>query len=257
MAKKNNQPYNAWVLFSIATLLLTAGWLMKSFPVLIFLGFAPLFAITDQAKDHKSPWNRFELILLSLSVSLFAAQLFRTQLLVFVLAQSILFTLTFVGYSFAYQSLGSRLGKFTIIFFWLGAEYILLKLPWSEQTLFLADALHLQASWLKWTYHVGYLGASFWILLVNLLFYLTFFQKKEFNGYYFAAGITVIIVPILFSYQTETTGINHAEMIALYTQGTTGSGKYLKQGELIARTAAWISVLIILLSFVKNQTRKK
>lgn len=257
MAKKNNLPYNPWVLFAIATLLLTAGWLMKSFPVLIFLGFAPLFAISDQAKDHKSPWNRFELILLSLSVSLFAAQLFNTQLLVLVLAQSILFTLTFVGYSFAYQSLGSRLGKFTIIFFWLGAEYILLKLPWSEQTIFLADALQLQASWLKWTYHVGYLGVSLWILLVNQLFYLTFFQKKQFNGYYFAAGITVIIVPILYSYQTETTGINHVEMIALYTQGVSGSEKYLKQGELIARTAAWISVLIILLSFVKNQTRKK
>ncbi|MEQ1586106.1 MAG: hypothetical protein ABL895_09525 [Cyclobacteriaceae bacterium] len=257
MAKRNNLPYNPWALFTIGTLLLSAGWLMKSFPVLIFLGIAPLFAITDQAKDHKSPWNRFELILLSLSVSLFAALLFNTKLLVFVLAQSILFTLTFVGYSFAYQSLGSRLGKFTIIFFWLGAEYILLKLPWSEQTLFLADALQLQASWMKWTYHVGYLGASFWILVVNLIFYLTFFQKKEFNGYYFTAGIALIIVPILFSYQTETAGINHAEMITLYTQGFSGSEKYLKQGELIARTAAWISVLIILLSFVKNQTRKK
>jgi apolipoprotein N-acyltransferase len=257
MAKKNNLFHSPWVLFTIATLLLSAGWLMKTFPVFIFVGFAPLFAITDQAKDHKSPWNRFELILMSLTISLFAAQLFDTQLLVFVLAQAILFTLTFVGYSFAYQSLGNRLGKFTIIFFWLAAEYILLKLPWSEQTLFLADALQLQASWLKWTYHVGYLGASLWILVINLIFYLSFFQKKEFNGYYFAAGVTLVILPIFFSYQTEATGINRSEMIVLYTQGSSESEKYFKQGELIARTAAWISVLIILLSLVKNQTRKK
>jgi len=122
MAKKNSQLFNSWVLFTVATLLLSAGWLMKSLPLFIFVGFAPLFAITDQAKDHKSPWNRFELILLSLTVSLFAATLFDTQMLVFILIQAILFTLTFVGYSFAYQSLGSRLGKFTIIFFWLGVE---------------------------------------------------------------------------------------------------------------------------------------
>lgn len=257
MAKKNSQLFNSWVLFTVATLLLSAGWLMKSLPLFIFVGFAPLFAITDQAKDHKSPWNRFELILLSLTVSFFAATLFDTQRLVFVLIQAIVFTLTFVGYSFAYQSLGSRLGKFTIIFFWLGVEYILLKLPWSEQTLFLADAIQLRASWLTWTDHVGYLGGSLWILVVNLIFYLSFFQKKEFNGYYFAAGITLIIVPILFSYQTNTTGISRSEMISLYTLGSSESEKYMNQGELIARTAAWISVLIILLSFVKNQTRKK
>jgi len=258
MAKKSNLLQNPWVLFAIATLLLSAGWLMKTFPILIFVGFAPLFAITDQAKDHKSPWNRFELILLSLSVSLFAAQLFNTQQLVFVLAQAILFTLTFVGYSFAYQSLGSRIGKFTIIFFWLGTEYILLKLPWSAQTLFLADALQLQSPWLTWSYHVGYLGASLWVLVVNLMFYLAFFQKKEFNGYYMAAGIALVVVPILFSYQSATLAISRNDMIALYTnRASEVSETYVKQGELIARTATWISVLILLLSLVKNQTRKK
>jgi apolipoprotein N-acyltransferase len=258
MAKKNNLIQNPWVLFTIATLLLSAGWLMKSFPILIFVGFAPLFAISDQAKDHTSLWNRFELILLSLTLCLFSARLFDTQWLVVVLAQAIVFTLSFVGYSFAYQSLGNKLGKFTVIFFWLGTEYLLLKLPWSENTLFLADALLLQSTWLTWTYHLGYLGASLWILVVNLIFYLSFFHKKEFNGYYLAFGIALTILPILFSYQSESLGISRNEMITLYTQGTSDvTTNYAKQGELIARTAAWISVLIILLSLVKNKTRKK
>jgi type III secretory pathway component EscV len=74
MAKKNNNLFhNVWVLFAAATLLLSAGWLMKSFPILIFVAIAPLFAIADLAKDKDSPWNHLELILLSLSVSFFSA----------------------------------------------------------------------------------------------------------------------------------------------------------------------------------------
>ncbi len=258
MAKKSSDLiYNPWSLFALAAVLLSAGWLMKPFPVLIFAGFAPLFAITDQAKNHSSPWNRFELILLALALAFFAAQLFETTLLVFVLAQAIVFTLTFVGYSFAYQSLGSRLGKFTVIFFWLALEYMFLKLPWIDKTIFLADALLLQPKWLNWTFQSGYLGASLWILCVNLVFYLSFFYKKVFNAYLFILAILMIAAPILISYQVEHEGISRAQMILSYSQGTLSSTSYDKQGELIARSAVWISVLILLLSFVKNKTSKK
>ncbi len=259
MAKKNSDLFHhAWILFALAAVLLSAGWLMKPFPILIFVGFAPLFAITDQAKNHISPWNRFELILLALALSFFAAVFYNSSSLVFVFAQAITFTLAFVGYSFAYQSLGSRLGKFTIIFFWLALEYIFLKLPWTDQTIFLADVLKLQPNWLNWTYHFGYLGASLWILCVNLIFYKSFFYKKTFNGYLFFLAILMIATPIVISYQIETDGISREQMIALYSQKTIESTDlYSKRGELVARTTAWISVLIILLSIVKNQTRKK
>jgi len=261
MAKKNSHLiHNPWSLFGLAAILLSAGWLMKPFPVLIFVGFAPLFAISDQAKDHSSPWNRFEVILLALAISFFTAQLYEVTLLVFVLAQAIVGTLTFVSYSFAYQSLGSRLGKFTIIFYWLAAEYLFLKLPWSAQTIFLADAVQLQPRWLTWTSHTGYLGASLWILCANLIFYRAFFYKKTFNLYFFITGIAMIAIPVLISYQLETTGINREQMILAYTHTqplNEINDSYARQGELIARTAAWVSVLIILLSIVKNKTRKK
>ncbi len=259
MAKKNRDPFNhAWTLFGLAAVLLSAGWLMKPFPILIFVGFAPLFAITDQAKNHVSPWNRFELILLALAVSFFAAVFYDSSFLVFVLVQAIVFTLAFVGYSFAYQSLGSRLGKFTIIFFWLALEYIFLKLPWVDQTIFLADAVRLQHNWLNWTHQFGYLGATLWILCVNLIFYMSFFNKRSFNVYLFILAIFMVAAPILISHQIDLNGISRDQMISLYSQDTMESpDQYFKRGELVARTAAWISVLIILLSIVKKQTRKK
>jgi hypothetical protein len=260
MAKKNNNLFhNVWVLFAAATLLLSAGGLMKSFPILIFVAIAPLFAIADLAKDKDSPWNHLELILLSLSVSFFSASFFDTTLLIVILAQAILLTLAFAGYTFSYQSLGSRLGKFTIIFFWLGLEYLLLKLPWRNDFYFLADALELQSSWWKWNVTLGYLSISIWVLIVNLIFYLAFLKSSSINWFLVGLAISLVAGPIMYSiYFLDGSGINRDQMITLYSNSTNAiSEAYINRGELITRTAAWVSVLIILLALVKNKIKKK
>jgi hypothetical protein len=248
-----------WILFAIATLLLSAGWLMKSFPVLIFIGIAPLFAISDLAKDKDSPWNHLELILLSFAISLFCATIFDTARLILALAQAILLTLAFAGYTFSYQSLGTRLGKSTILFFWLGLEYLMLKLPWRNDFFFLADALELQASSWKWNTHFGYLGVSLWILIVNLIFYLGFFKSSSINWFLVAFAIMLVAGPIVYSfYYLDAPGINRDQMIALYRNGSEViSENYKNRGELITRTATWVSILILLLAVVKNKIKKK
>lgn len=260
MAKKNNSKSTSlppWMLFAISAALLTAAWLMKSFPILIFAGYAPLFAIADQSKEQDSPWSKFELILLALGISFFAATIFNSSLLIVVLAQAIVFTLCFVGYNFCYQNLGPRLGKFAIIFFWLAIEYLLLKLPWRDKTIFLTDALLLHPSWTLWNSHTGYLAASLWILLINLFIYLTFFHDQAINWYYLTVAILLTAGPIAYSYTLSSQGVNREQMIALYS----GAGSelpipYQKQGELIPRTATWISLVILLLAFVKSKTTK-
>lgn len=260
MAKKNNTTFiNVWILFAAATLLLSAGWLMKSFPVLIFIGIAPLFAISDAAKDKETPWNHLELILLSLSISLFCASIFDATQLILVLAQAILLTLAFAGYTFSYQSLGSKLGKFTILFFWLGLEYLMLKLPWRNDFYFLADSLELQPSWWKWNAEIGYLGISNWVLVVNLIFYLAFLKSKSINWLLIVLGVLLVTGPIIYSiFYLDEAGLNREHMMALYSNGTeVVSENYKNRGELITRTAAWVSVLIILLAVVKNKIKKK
>ncbi len=260
MVKKNDRIFqNVWFLFATATLLLSAGWLMMSFPILIFIGMAPLFAISDLAKDKTSPWNHLEVILLSFAVSRFCAHLFNTSQLIFIMAQAILLTLTFAGYSFAYHSLGNRLGKFTIIFLWLGLEYLMLKLPWKNDFLFLADALKLKSDWWKWNNEIGYLSISLWILVVNLFFYMALFRSASINWFLVALAILLVVVPIIYSiYYLDTPGINREQMIALYNGNEgTFSKNYKDRGELITRSSAWVSVLIVLLAVVKNKVKKK
>lgn len=242
----------------ISITLMSAGWLMKPFPILMFVGLAPLFAIADQAKDHASPWNRFELILLALVVALLAAHVFNFSFIIFVFVQAIALTLAFVGYAFAYQNLGSRLGKFTIVFFWLGLEYAFLKLPWRNDFVFLSDVFLLHPTWCSWNVYTGYLGGTVWILVVNLLFYLSVFREGGFSVSIFIVALALIAAPIFYSYQADESATTRLDMLSVYSNTSPQvSEKYLKQSELSARTAAWISVLIILLAFVKNQTRKK
>ncbi|MCE2895073.1 MAG: hypothetical protein LW721_11575 [Flammeovirgaceae bacterium] len=256
MAKKKNNTWQPWLLFLISASLFAAGWLMKSFPIFIFFSFAPLFAIADQAKENDDFWVHTEFILLALFTAFFASSVFNSSHLTAAIVQAILFTIAFLGYSFAYSSLGSRLGKFTIIFFWLGLEYILLKLPWRNESIFLADAIVLKTNWLHWTTYTGYLGASLWILCTGLLLYLALF-KDSINFTWLGLTLALLIAPIALSYFLSEPGINRNDMISLYTQNSSIASRYSKQGELVPRTAAWISVAILLLAFVKTQTRKK
>jgi hypothetical protein len=256
MVKKRNNTWQPWLLFLISASLFAAGWLMKSFPIFIFFAFAPLFAVADQAKENDEFWVNTEFILLALFTAFFASSSFNSSHLVAAIVQAIAFTVAFLGYSFAYDSLGSRLGKFTIIFFWLGLEYILLKLPWRNESIFLADAIVLKTSWLHWTTYTGYLGASLWILCTSLLLYLALF-KGSINFTWLGLTLALLIAPIALSYFISEPGINRNDMISLYIQNSSVASRYSKQGELIPRTAAWISVAILLLAFVKTQTRKK
>ena len=250
---------NVWVLLAIATFLLSAGWLMKSFPVLIFVGIAPLFALSDIAKDKPSTWNHLEVILLAFALSLFFASTFTDTPMILILAHAIAWTLAFAGYLFAHHNLGSRLGKFTIIFFWLGLEYLALKLPWRNSAFYLADALSLQTNWWKWNSETGYLSISLWILVVNLIFYLALFKHSSTNWILVIIAFLLIAGPIMYSmYELKTPGINRADMIALYNgEEKSFSKNYHDRGELITRSSAWVSVLIVLLALVKNKIKKK
>lgn len=253
MAKKNN-PY---LLFAIGTCLLSAGWVMKSFPLLIFTGLAPLFAITDQVNPKKSFWTFFELILLALSVSLFAANLFSTQYLVPVLVQSIVFTCSFVAHSFVRQNLGPWLSKFFILTFWLGFEYVFLKLSWPNPTLFLADALLLKTEWLRWTQYTGYLGATAWILICNLMLYYALLKHEKINVPLLGVYFVLLIGPILYSYTLTADMMRREDMIALYDHKTAANPYYFNRGEYIPRTAVFISGLVLIFAVVRNKTQKK
>lgn len=72
-------------------------------------------------------------------------------------------------------------------------------------------------------------------------------------------GTILVAGPIMYAIlYLDTTGINRDWMIALYNgENDIINENYKNRGELITRSSAWVSVLIILLALVKNKTKKK
>ena len=257
LSAKSSYDLGPWLLFFIAATLLSIGWLMKSFPILIFVAFAPLFAIADKSHSEDKFWNYAELILIALVISLLAGHVFQVDYLISSMIQAIGYTLAFVGYGFVHQSLGSKAGKFTIIIFWMAIEYVFLKLQWPAHSLFLADAVQLKTEWLNWTFHTGYLGTSLWILIANLFFYLAILKEGKLNWIWLIVFSILLIGPIVFSYATELSAISRENMMNLYSNSSTQlETVYTKRGEFISRTAAWVSILIIIFALVKNKIQK-
>jgi apolipoprotein N-acyltransferase len=255
MPKKGN--YSPPLLLSLATILLCLGWLMPSFPLLIFLGLAPLFAFSDRSETNSPILERMEFVLLALGISWVAYAVVWEHSIVVALVAAIIFTLAFVAHVWVWQSFGIRTGKLTLILFWLSIEYIILKLT-PENGIFLADALRLQGNWMRWTIHTGYLGGSLWILLVNWCWYQAFLQDKSIHWSWLAAGILMLFGPAAYSVILTESPITRQDMISLYRNQTAhGDVTYLARGELVVRTAAWLSTLILLFAFVKSQTKKR
>ena len=255
MAKETN--HSPVLLFITAGLLSTGAWLMASFPIFIFFGLAPLFALTDRADNTSSVWEKMEWVLLSLTIYFLAAHAFDFSFIVSSMVYAILFTLPFIGYVWIRQTLGKRVVKITIVFLWLSIEYILLKINLAD-SIFLSDALRLQPNWMHWNVHTGYLGASCWILLTNLLVYQALLSGNPFQWHWIVSAVVFLGGPLTYSFYLNTSPVTHNDMVNLY------SGKsmikdvvYLARAEWVVRTATWLSTLILLFTLVKSQTTKR
>lgn len=240
-----------------ATLLLTGGWLMTSFPIFIFFALSPLFALTDRANTTTAVWEKMEWVLLAQTISFLAARSFDFSFTVSSMVYGILFTLPFIGHVWVRQVLGNRAGKITIVLLWLTLEYILLKVR-PDKSVFLADALRLQPDWMRWNIHTGYLGASFWILMTNWLVYLALLSEKPFQWYWILLTVVFLGGPVTYSYFLTGQSIGREAMMNLYSgKSIMEDVTYLARGEFVVRTAAWLSMLILLFTFVKSQTTKR
>jgi energy-converting hydrogenase Eha subunit C len=253
---ESDSKINVWWLFLAGTALLSAGWWMRPFPVFMFVGFAPFFAIVDHTIEGENFWENMEVILLGMAVSLISAFLFDLSSLVMALVVAIIFTLPFLGFAYVHENLGARTGKFIIIILWLGIEYTLVKVQWPSQAIFLADAFQFTGNWARWNNETGYLGVSAWILFANWIFYAAILRHGV-NWFLIFLGLAIVIGPIVYSLMLSGKPLQRVDMMALYSGGTVEDIAYAAKGELVARTCAWLSVLIVLFAVVKSSISKK
>ena len=156
----------------------------------------------------------------------------------------------------------NRLGLFTIIFFWLGYDYLVLELYPQCSIFFLANIFN-ELPLVRWSHYTGFMGITAWILIANLLLYYVFFKgnaifKGKIRWLSLVYALIIIFIPAMVGayFLRDTLAITWHEMIDLYARNIVQSDPvYTERGEWVGRTAAWVSILILTYSFVKQKVK--
>ena len=241
-------------LFIVAQILILLAFIWRDFPIFIFFAFAPVFALIDHPTGLKDSYLAF---LVAIGISLVLYYTMQQSRVISWVIYFILLAGIFASYIFIQRFTQYKLNKFTLIIFILGMEYLLLKFMINNNPVFLADLLGPKITWTRWNIFTGYTGATFWILLTNLLFYHALFKNEKIKWPFLIVGILMIVVPLVYSLTLTYTALTKGDIINFYSiHSEYDSVGYFQHGELISRTGAWVSVLIIIFTLVKGKTKK-
>lgn len=253
--------HNRWLLFFISLFTLTASYWLKTWPLMAFIGLIPCFAFTDSKDASKHLIEVSEFLLFAFGISLFIGYRFNLNYIFSIAGLAALYSIPFLLFILIRKGAGQLTGHFLIILFWLAGEYFMLKiliyLNWLPTTnpVFLADMLISRPDWFSWNTHSGYLSVSAWILVSNWLGYRMIAQSFHWSG--ILLFVVVLFGPVIFGLWYGSVSIGRSEMIELYSSVNVQGEGYTLHGEWVGRTAAWVSVLILIFSLIQHKTRKR
>jgi hypothetical protein len=243
-------------LFITAQTLLLIAFAWRDFPVFIFVAFAPMFALLDHPNALKESYLPFLVAIIAAALSYYFLRHSLHQSSIF--SWIIYFTLlasVFSSYIFIQEWSQGELNKFGLILFVLAMEYLILKLLTENNPVVLADLLKYKPPWVRWNTFTGYTGTTLWILIANLTFYEAFFKSKQINWALCIAACFIVLLPIMYSVSNSYESLSKADVLGFYSLGTQYSDRP-QYGELISRSGAWVSLLIIIFTVVKGMTKK-
>ena len=222
--------------------------------VFIFIAIAPLFALLDVKIDIKNVYGLVSGFFALAAITLLMREISPATGTVF---YAVIVMSMFVFYQFMQHQTQNRLNKLSLTILLIGIEYLLLKLSLGSWITFLADAVQERTAWTRWNIYTGYLGSTAWILLVNLLFYQALFKKEKISWFLVILALTAILLPILYSFDLTNNAVTKEQVMRFYRGDDNGlTNPYTSYGELISRTGAWLSILIIIFTFVRAKTKK-
>lgn len=170
------------------------------------------------------------------------------------LFQLIILPVCFLLHAFANQLLHKKLGKYTIVLFWFAIQYLFIKFIPSHELFVLADIPSIPPEWQRWNIYTGLMGISLWILMVNYLIYQAI-GNKPFNWFVIVPTLFLVLIPMVISYALNSLPVT-MDILVRHYKGMLVDGVYARIGEVVPRTAAWFSILIVIFTLVRNKTKK-
>lgn len=191
----------------LSGLLLSAGWFSPT-TVLIFFAWVPLFFIEDFISNSETIKKKKLKLVGLVYLSFFIWNICVTWWIYYasfggaamaIICNPIFMCMTFM----VWYNLKRRINKdwaiWLLIPIWLGYEYghTLWDLTWSW--LILGNAFAFNHNWVQWYEFTGTSGGSLWVLAVNILIF-KIIKSGSYNFKQIAKPISIIVVPIIFSY---------------------------------------------------------
>ncbi|MTI19903.1 hypothetical protein E1176_02610 [Fulvivirga sp. RKSG066] len=249
---------NNLILLVSSVLLFVIGQTL--FPLAIFLSLAPLFALLQI--EHPLKFKHADVLVLIALVVSFGIWALLSQLnLWLALSFSVLVWLSTVIYTFTNRYSKNKIGLLTLVIYWLALEYVAISLNPEFAHVLLGNALEV-TPFIPWSASSGLTGVSCWILIGNILLYLSLFKdggilEGRFRWLTLSYCIIGIALPIIISYfiTFDVPPITSELVQKSYSGYLIEVGHYDRTGEVFGRTSAWVAVLIILYAFVKKEVK--
>ncbi|MDO5510304.1 MAG: apolipoprotein N-acyltransferase [Weeksellaceae bacterium] len=256
--------WKTFLLASFTGFLLSMSWSSQGFPGFLFIAFIPLLLIEWQISE--SPFKRKKTIIFFSSWLAFAiwnaityfwlskarpavdptameVQQAWFAYLAPVILNSLFMATVFMIFNFFRTKHGSFYGYLALICFWMSFENMHLNWELSWPWLNLGNGFAHYPSWVQFYESTGTFGGTLWVLLTNITLFVglkRLLQREARKKYlrFFASGIALILIPLVFSiirYSTYEEKGDAVEVMVLQPRLDPYREKYQKHESQIAQ----------------------
>ena len=184
----------------LSGLLFAFSWPDAGFYLFVFFAFIPLLILAENEKKSSSVflYAFFSFLIFNIITTywIYHATLFGA-VSAFVI-NSLLMACAFYIFHKIKIATSSRFGNIAFIVVWISMEFLHLNWDLSWPWLILGNVFANNVAIVQWYEFTGFLGGSFWVLVVNLLLFRIFFLKQ--NRFNLFLLLLVFLLPIAFSY---------------------------------------------------------
>ncbi len=184
----------------LSGILFWISWPVSGSPIFLFSAFIPLLFIEERAgKGQGFKFFLFAYLSLLLWNVLTTWWVYNSTPVAIVAftANALLQSTPLLAYRFTKRATNNYTGYLSLIFYWIGFEYIHLSWELSWPWLTLGNAFSEYPILVQWYEYTGVLGGSFWILALNLsLFHLI--KNGALRRSYYKPSL-LFLIPLIFS----------------------------------------------------------
>lgn len=207
------------------------AWPTYGTPLFLFTAFVPLLLLEFRLRhSHSAHLKKKVFALAYLAFFIFNAS--ATWWLYFatpfgmcfaILVNSLLMSLVFTAYHVFAKKMPSKLSKIALVSLWISFEKFHLNWEFSWPWLHLGNGFSNTYKWVQWYEYTGVFGGTFWVLIVNLLFFnalIHFLTNKNQRQFLkkLIAPLAIVLVGIAFSlyrYHTVDLSTDKTSVIVL------------------------------------------